>query len=90
MFTPSHTLTPQQIQCYCVNESKSQTSSANFEVTSLTFDLSLTPPPQIIVAPQRKKQLLMYALSGERMVHIKDFNIPEPAMMLVTEGVSLP
>lgn len=59
-----------RIQCYCVNESKSQTSSANFE---------------IIVAPQRKKQLLMYALSGERMVHIKDFNIPEPAMMLARD-----
>ena len=38
---------------------------------------------QILVAPQKRKQLQLYALSGEKMVHLKDYNIPEPALQMV-------
>ncbi len=59
-----------QVQCYCVNESRSsaQMTSGNFE---------------IIVGPQRKKLIQHYALSGDKMVHLKDYSIPDPAVTMV-------
>ena len=38
---------------------------------------------QIIVAPHRRKQIQQYMLSGERLIHIKDYSIPEPAQTMV-------
>ena len=35
------------------------------------------------MAPQRRKQIQQYMLSGERLVHIKDYSIPEPAQIMV-------
>ena len=35
------------------------------------------------MAPQRRKQIQQYMLSGERFVHIKDYSIPEPAQTMV-------
>ena len=40
-------------------------------------------PVYIIVAPQRRKQIQQYMLSAERLVHITDYSIPEPALAMV-------
>ena len=39
---------------------------------------------QVIVAPQRRKQIQKYMLSGERFGHVKDYSIPEPAHAMVS------
>lgn len=49
----------------------------------LDFIYCLSFVLQILVAPQKRKQLQLYALSGEKMVHLKDYNIPEPALQMV-------
>ena len=40
---------------------------------------------QVIVAPQRRKQIQQYMLSGGRFVHMKDYSIPEPACAMVSQ-----
>jgi hypothetical protein len=64
-----------KLNCYCINESKSQQSTA--------------VPFEVIVAPQRRKQIQQYMLSGERLVHIKDYSIPEPAQIMARDGNSV-
>ena len=36
------------------------------------------------MAPQRRKQIQQYILSGERLIHVKDYSIPEPAFTMVS------
>ncbi len=67
-----HTVPP-QIQCYCVNECRSAQTS---QTASGTFEL--------ILAPQRKKLIQQYALSGDKMVHLKDYPLPDTAVTMVT------
>jgi hypothetical protein len=65
----------QKLNCYCINESKSHQSSAG--------------PFEVIVAPQRRKQIQKYTLSGERFGHVKDYSIPEPAHAMARDGNSV-
>ena len=45
---------------------------------------SLTHTSQIVVSPQRKKLLQLYALSGDKLVHLKDYSLPETAVLMVS------
>jgi len=40
---------------------------------------------QVLVAPQKKKLLQMYAFTGEKMLHLKDFNLPEVALCMARD-----
>ncbi len=37
------------------------------------------------MAPQKKKLLQMYAFTGEKMLHLKDFNLPETALCMARD-----
>lgn len=37
-----------------------------------------------MVSPQRKKLLQLYALSGDKLVHLKDYSLPETAVLMVS------
>ncbi|XP_064384439.1 transforming growth factor-beta receptor-associated protein 1 homolog isoform X2 [Halichondria panicea] len=67
-----------RIQCYCVNECRSAQTS---QTASSTFEL--------ILAPQRKKLIQQYALSGDKMVHLKDYTLPDPAVTMARDGGSV-
>ena len=45
---------------------------------------SLSHTSQIVVSPQRKKLLQLYALSGDKLVHLKDYGLPETAVLMVS------
>lgn len=47
------------------------------------------PLLQIIVAPQRRKLLQMYALTGDKLIHLKDFPIAEQALDLARDDESV-
>ena len=36
------------------------------------------------MSPQRKKLLQLYALSGDKLVHLKDYSLPETAVLMVS------
>lgn len=44
---------------------------------------------QIIVAPQKRRLLQMYALTGDKLMHMKDFSISEPALVLARDDESV-
>ena len=41
------------------------------------------------MAPQKRKLLQMYALTGDKLMHMKDFPIPEPALVLSRDDESV-
>lgn len=41
------------------------------------------------MSPQRRKLLQLYALTGEKLIHLKDFSIPEPALCLARDDDSV-
>lgn len=44
---------------------------------------------QIIVAPQKRRLLQMYALTGDKLMHMKDFSVAEPALILARDDESV-
>ena len=41
------------------------------------------------MAPQKRKLLQMYALTGDKLIHLKDFSITEPALCLARDDESV-
>ena len=41
------------------------------------------------MAPQRRKLLQIYSLTGDKLVHLKDFNIPESALLMARDDESV-
>ena len=40
---------------------------------------------KVVVSPLRKKQLMVYALSGDRLQHVRDYPLAEQAVAMVTK-----
>ena len=41
------------------------------------------------MAPQKRRLLQMYALTGDKLMHLKDFSITEPALVLARDDESV-
>ena len=41
------------------------------------------------MAPQKRRLLQMYALTGDKLMHMKDFGIAEPAVVLARDDESV-
>ena len=77
-----------QVLCFCTNDRRIKDNSSLPEVMSYSC-FSLSPPPplpshQVVVAPQRKKLLSLYAVAGDRLQHVRDYPLADQAVAMVT------